>query len=83
MKVTIKSPNPHPAAFMAAEYLEKIEWDLLMVFHGLLAPAAAAGDPIGKRLHDSLCALLEEKPLEEQDVFGLAWFLREQESQLG
>lgn len=78
---TLKPTEPHPAAFMARQYIRTIPWQELLLKKEALASCAIEGNRLAEVCLSTLNRLLNGHPVSDRYLLGLAWFLREGESE--
>lgn len=75
---TLRIGEPHPAAFLAREWLAGQDSIWLLSGVEALASTALAGNRSAQICGETLRRLLNQEPVSDSYLLGLVWFLRSQ-----
>lgn len=75
-KGDLEPGESHPAAYDALEYLQEINISELMIWVEVFASTAIEGNRLGVICSETLRRLMEDEPVSDRYILGLAWTIK-------
>lgn len=73
----LKIDEPHPAARSAFEYLAFLSYEDMLLYREAYSSCASSGNHLAEICLDTLNRLLNNKPVSDRNLLGLAWNIKE------
>ena len=68
--------EPHPAAYLAREWIASLGTDKLLMWREAFASCAIEGNRLGEICAETINRLLSGQPVSDRYLLGLAWATR-------
>ena len=76
MNVDLQQNEPHPAAYLALEWVKAIPLNELMSWQESFSSCAIEGNRVGEICSETLRRLLNNEPVSDRYLLGLSWAMR-------
>lgn len=73
---TLDLTEPHPASFNALEWIQTLPLDELLKWQSAFASCAIEGNRLAEVCSETLRRLLDQEPVSDRYLLGLAWSMR-------
>lgn len=77
---TLAPTEPHPASTSALNYLLELRYEKLLTYREAMASCAIEGNRLGEVCVETINRILSSKPVSDRYLLGLAWAIKEFES---